>query len=160
MKTYRRPFYKTHSFVPLVVMLITMACLLPTIVEHFNIALANGISVDYLIKVSVLIGGMGLSVIVFIDVYNNFYIKMSDSRIAIVNGIIPFIRRSFELSEIAKCEIGNAGGLSLNYIRVTNIAGVRTLPYVIDMVPREDYEEIIDTLTSRGIEVEIVGILK
>lgn len=50
MKIYRKPFYKTYMMVILVASIITFVLVSPVLVEHFNMALSNGVDIDYLIK--------------------------------------------------------------------------------------------------------------
>ena len=50
MKIYRQPFYKTYMMVILVASIITFVLVSPVLVEHFNMALSNGVDIDYLIK--------------------------------------------------------------------------------------------------------------
>ena len=50
MKIYRQPFYKTFIMVILGTFIITSVILFPVIVERFNMALSNGVEIDYLIK--------------------------------------------------------------------------------------------------------------
>ena len=55
MKIYRQPFYKTFIMVILGTFIITSVILFPVIVERFNMALSNGVEIDYLIKISIFI---------------------------------------------------------------------------------------------------------
>lgn len=160
MKIYRRSLFKTNCIYLLGTLLATLAIVLPLIVERFNAALNNGVSLVYLINLSILMFLLYASVFTFVLVYNNFYIIVSDSEITIVNGIIPFIKKRFSWNQIMKCEIGNAGGLSYNYFKATYSNGKKTLPYVVDMVPVNEYEALLEDIKSRGIEIEIVGHLK
>jgi hypothetical protein len=160
MKIYRRPFYKTNTMVILVAMLITFVVLLPVIVKHFYIALGNGIPINYLIKISIPFLIILSLLVIFIAVYNSFYIAMSSNGIAIINGIIPFIKKNYGFDDMIKCEIGNKGGLSFNYFRVTDSNNIKSLPFVIDMIAKEDYKSIINDLRAQGVEIEIVGSLK
>ena len=50
MKIYRKPFYKTYMMVILGASIITFVLVSPVLVEHFNMALSNGVDIDYLIK--------------------------------------------------------------------------------------------------------------
>ena len=160
MKIYRRSLFKTNCVFLLGTLLIGFAILLPLIVENFNDALNNGVSLVYLINVSILSFLPHASVFIFALVYNNFYIIVSDNDITIVNGVVPFIKKRFSWNQLMKCEIGNAGGLSYNYFKATYRNGKKTLPYVIDMVPVNEYEALLEDIKSRGIEIEIVGHLK
>lgn len=160
MKVYRRSLFKTNSLIPLVAFLAVLVVLLPLFVKHFNAALNNAVSLVYLINLSILMFLLYALVFTFVLVYNNFYIIVSDSEITIVNGIIPFIKKRFSWNQIMKCAIGNAGGLSYNYFKVTYCNGKTTSPFVIDMVPVNEYEVLLEDIKSRGIEIEIVGHLK
>lgn len=50
MKIYRKPFYKTYMMVILGASIITFVLVSPVLVEHFNMALSNGVDIDYLIN--------------------------------------------------------------------------------------------------------------
>lgn len=160
MKIYRRPFYKSLIIVPIVVMLLFFIVVFPSLVNNFNAALSNGVSLEYLIQISIPLLMLYISVFTFILVYPNFYIVISNSEMTIVNGIIPFIKKTFYWDQIIRCEIGNKGGLSYNYFRVICNNNVKSMFYVIEMVPVKDYDELIKDIKSRNIEIEIVGHLK
>lgn len=110
MKKYRQPFYKTYIMVFLGTIMIISVILFPIIIEHFNKALSNGVEIDYLIKISILFFVPYVIFILFITVYNCFYVVVSNSGIDIINGIIPFIRKKYLYRDIIKVEIGNKGG--------------------------------------------------
>ena len=57
--------------------MIISAILFPVIVEHFNLALSNGVEIDYLIKISILFFVPYIIFIIFITVYNCFYVVVS-----------------------------------------------------------------------------------
>ena len=75
--------------------IITSVILFPVIVERFNMALSNGVEIDYLIKISIFIFVPYIIFIIFIIVYNCFYVVVSSSGIDIINGILPFIRKRY-----------------------------------------------------------------
>lgn len=160
MKKYRQPFYKTYIMVFLGTIIITSAILFPIIIEHFNKALSNGVEIDYLIKISILFFVSYLIFILFITVYNCFYVVVSNSGIDIINGIIPFIRKKYLYRDIIKVEIGNKGGFSQNYIRVIKSNKTKSLPLVICLVSKEDCMSILNDIKSYGIDIEITGHLK
>lgn len=66
MKIYRQPFYKTFIMVILGTFIITSVILFPVIVERFNMALSNGVEIDYLIKISIFIFVPYIIFIIFI----------------------------------------------------------------------------------------------
>ena len=107
MKKYRQPFYKTYIMVLLGTIMIISAILFPIIVEHFNLALSNGVEIDYLIKISVLFFVPYIIFIIFFAVNNCYYIVVSSCGIDIINGIIPFIRKKYLYRDIIKVVIGN-----------------------------------------------------
>lgn len=159
MKIYRKPFYKTYMMVILGASIITFVLVSPVLVEHFNMALSNGVDIDYLIKTFIFIFVPCLIVITFIIVYTSFYVVVSNSGIDIINGIIPFIRKGYLYKDIMRVEIGNKGGLS-NYIRVIKSNKTKSLPFVICLVSKEDCMSILNDMTSYGIDIEINGQLK
>lgn len=97
--------------------------------------------------------------ILFITVYNCFYVVVSNSGIDIINGIIPFIRKKYLYRDIIKVEIGNKGGAQ-NYIRVIKFNKTKSLPLVICLVSKEDCMSILNDIKSYGIDIEINGHLK
>ena len=113
--------------------IITFVLVSPVLVEHFNMALSNGVDIDYLIKTFIFVFVPYLIVITFIIVYTSFYVVVSNSGIDIINGIIPFIRKGYLYKDIMRVEIGNKGGLS-NYIRVIKSNKTKSLPFVICLV--------------------------
>lgn len=160
MKIYRKPFYKTYMMVILGASIITFVLVSPVLVEHFNMALSNGVDIDYLIKISIYFFVPCIILIIFIIVYNCFYVVVSSSGIDIINGIIPFIRKRYLYKDIIRVEIGNKGGLSYNYIRVIKSNKTKSLPFVICLVPKEDCKSILNDIISYGIDIEINGQLK
>ena len=98
--------------VTLVTSIITAIIVSPVLVEHFNMALSNGVDIDYLIKTFIFFFGPCIIIIIFIIVYTGFYVVVSNSGIDIINGIIPFIRKGYLYKDIMRVEIGNKGGLS------------------------------------------------
>ena len=160
MKIYRQPFYKTFIMVILGTFIITSVILFPVIVERFNMALSNGVEIDYLIKISIFIFVPYIIFIIFIIVYNCFYVVVSSSGIDIINGILPFIRKRYLYRDIIRVEIVNKGGLSHNYIRVIKSNKTKSLPFVICLVSKEDCKSILNDIISYGIDIEINGQLK
>lgn len=160
MKIYRQPFYKTPIMVILGTFIITFLIVFPVLAEHFNRALNNGVDIDYLIKISIYFFVPCIILIIFIIVYNCFYVVVSSSGIDIINGIIPFIRKRYLYKDIIRVEIGNKGGLSYNYIRVIKSNKTKSLPFVICLVPKEDCKSILNDIISYGIDIEINGQLK
>ena len=118
--------------------IITSVILFPVIVERFNMALSNGVEIDYLIKYLYLFLYLILFFIIFIIVYNCFYVVVSSSGIDIINGILPFIRKRYLYRDIIRVEIGNKGGLSHNYIRVikSNKTKITTICYLFSLKGR------------------------
>lgn len=140
--------------------IITSAILFPIIIEHFNKALSNGVEIDYLIKISICFFVPYVIFILFITVYNCFYVVVSNSGIDIINGIIPFIRKKYLYRDIIKVEIGNKGGFSQIYIRVIKSNKTKSLPLVICLVSKEGCISILNDIKSYGIDIEINGHLK
>lgn len=137
--------------------IITFAITFPIMAKHFNMALNNGVELDYLIKISIF-GFIPLVLMLsFIVIYNCFYIVVSNDRIEIINGILPFIKKSYLYNEISGVEIGNKGGMSQNYIIVTRYDKRKSFPLVICLVSKEDCKSICNDLQFNGINVEING---
>lgn len=93
----------------------------------------------------------------FIVIYNCFYIVVSNDRIEIINGILPFLKKSYLYNEISGVEIGNKGGLSQNYIKVKKSNKTKSIPLVICLVSKEDCQSLFNDLKSSGVDVEISG---
>lgn len=157
MKTYRQPFYKTNMMVLVGSCTITFAITFPVMAKHFYMALNNGVALDYLIKISIF-GFIPLVLMLsFIVIYNCFYIVVSNDRIEIINGILPFLKKSYLYNEISGVEIGNKGGLSQNYIKVKKSNKTKSIPLVICLVSKEDCQSLFNDLKSSGVDVEISG---
>ena len=82
-----------------------------------------------------------------------FYVVLTNDSVRIINGILPFIKDEYKYADITKVCIGNTGGFYYAFIQVIT-PEKKSLRYVIDLVNKKEYANLIKDLKSRGVTVE------
>ena len=88
-----------------------------------------------------------------------WYIVVADDKLMLRNLLVPMWQKEYFYRDIVKVILKYPGLIAVHNIQVI-MREKKSLRYMIDLVAPEDYQEIVDTLRAKGIEVEAINLEK
>lgn len=145
-REYKRPFYRTGTFIFLFFILLFAIC--EIIIYRDSLKFWRW---DYAEWIAAFIVGLPVCAVVILPIFLNwYYVSVNIETIQFTNYLLPCVKIEYNFSDISEFSIiPNRGGWS--HIHFYKKSGKRTFPLGLDGLGPSDYNNLKEILRDRGL---------